>query len=116
MSVTPEGKVKKKVRDVIKKFDPDIYSFWPVPAGFGPSSLDVLICYRGFFIAVETKAKGKAPTPRQELCIEQINSALGTTFVIDGDDGVQKLEELLLWLKRTYPQSIRSLAFPPSTA
>lgn len=82
--MTPEGKVKAKVKRLLDKYKAR-YEFWPVPYGYGASTLDCLICYRGKFIAVETKAPGKKPTDRQKMIIEQIRAAGGAVFVIDGD-------------------------------
>jgi len=110
MSRTPEGKIKDKVRDVLAEFEGSphtvdtfivkhLYQFWPVPGGFGASSLDALVTYRGMFIAIETKAPGKKPTPRQLLTIAQIEGAGGKVFVIDGDEGVLALRTYLLQLR-----------------
>ena len=47
---------------------------------------DLLICYKGRFIAVELKArKGKA-TPLQEYELKRIRSAGGLAFVLYPDD------------------------------
>jgi hypothetical protein len=92
---TPEGKVKANVRKVLRNY-PDIYQYWPVPAGYGPSSLDCLICHYGVFIGIETKAPGKKPTARQDHTIRQIEQSGGTTFVIDGDP--QQLAALAAFL------------------
>lgn len=72
-----------------------LYSNWPVPAGFGTPTLDCFGCYYGMFFAVETKAPGKKPTPRQNLVIEQMREAGGAVFVIDGDEGVTRLKDWL---------------------
>lgn len=95
---TPEGKVKNKIRKMLKSYadaDAPLYSYWPVPAGYGPSSLDLIICAAGQFVGVEAKAPGKKPTPRQGKCIADIDEAGGTTVVVDGDAGVRALENIL---------------------
>ena len=104
MASTPEGKVKKMVNAVLDEFEDrltggGLYRYWPVPSGFGASSLDCLICYRGMFIAIETKAPGKKPTPRQELCIAQIKEGGGVVLVIDGAIGCHELRVILQRLK-----------------
>lgn len=106
MAVTPEGKVKKMVNAVLGEFVKTVmidgfvvevmYVWWPVPSGFGASSLDCIICYYGHFIAIETKAPGKKPTPRQQLCAAQIRAAGGKVFVIDGESGCNMLRDHLL--------------------
>ncbi len=93
--MTPEGKVKAKVRRILEKYPR--YEFWPVPSGYGVSSLDCLLCRDGKFVAIETKAPGKTPTPRQLKTIKDIESAGGKVFVIDGDQG---FAELIAYLER----------------
>jgi len=60
--------------------------------------LDVVGCYKGWFFAIEAKAKGKKPTPRQLLCIALMQESGGKVFVIDGEPGLQ---ELRTWLDAT---------------
>lgn len=92
--MTPEGKVKAKVKRLLDKFKAR-YEFWPVPYGYGASTLDCLICFRGRFIAVETKAPGKKPTDRQKMIIQQILAAGGIALVVDGDTAIDQLRETL---------------------
>jgi len=66
----------------------------PVQNGMGAPSLDFIGSYKGYFFAVETKAPGKKPTPRQEVTIETIRAAGGAVFVIDGDTS-----HLVAWLE-----------------
>lgn len=91
MAQTPEGKVKDKVKRLLKKYG--AYYFMPVQTGYGSPTLDILACYKGIFIAIETKAPGKKPTARQELTIKEIRKANGLVYVIDGD--TEQLEEML---------------------
>ena len=99
MAATPEGKVKQLVKALLGRYE-GLYQFWPVPYGMGDSSLDCLICYKGRFIAVETKAPGKKPTPRQKICIDQIEAAGGAVFVIDGEASLLALRDLLELIRR----------------
>lgn len=100
MAQTPEGRVKKKVSDLLKSVS-EIYYFMPVPSGFGESTLDYIGCYRGKLFAIETKAPGKKPTPRQMQIINAIRRAGGAVFVIDGD-----ITELQQWIRATTPDEI----------
>ena len=94
--MTPEGHVKAKVRKLLREYT-GIYVFMPVPGGFGQTTLDFLGCYRGMFFAIETKAPKKKPTLRQVTMLQDIDRAMGRTFVIAGvDDPV--IEELREWL------------------
>lgn len=96
MATTPEGRVKLKVRDLLAEYA-GMYSYWPVPSGYGKASLDILGCYRGRFFSVETKAPGKKPTLRQTMEINDIEAAMGRTFIIAGVDS-PVLKELKDWL------------------
>lgn len=91
---TPENAVKKVVDALLKKYG--CYYEKPVPGGFGKSGLDYIVCHRGRYASIETKASGKKPTPRQELTINAIRAAGGRAFVVAGDDGLDLLE---WWLK-----------------
>lgn len=92
--MTPEGKVKAAVNRIIDKYK-GVYKFMPVPSGYGPSSLDYLLCVNGNFVAIETKAPGKKPTDRQKMIIGQITRAGGVVFVIDSTDATHELEQYL---------------------
>lgn len=91
---TEEGKVKDKVKAFLhsRKVQslthpiPDAVGFYwmPVPSGRGASFLDFVICYRGRFVAVETKVADKAPTARQQFIIDMSNASGG--FVVWGED------------------------------
>jgi hypothetical protein len=90
---TPEAKVKVKVKRLLKEFE--AYQFWPVQTGFGSKTLDCLVCYCGKFIAIETKALGKTPTPLQHSTMHDIGATGGIVLVIDSDAGVEQLRKLL---------------------
>ena len=96
MATTPEGAVKRKLRKLLDEY-PDVYTYWPVPTGFGKTQLDMLGCYRGRFFNVETKAPGKKPTLRQEVELATIGQAMGKSFVIIGTDS-PVFDELRQWL------------------
>ena len=109
MAATPESKVKHMVKELFAHLELagcKPYVFWPVPSGYGPSSLDCLVCYYGIFIGIETKAPGGKPTPRQEFTISQINAAKGVTLTIDGRRGIEELEYLLLRIKACYDNRV----------
>lgn len=91
--MTPEGKVKKKVAELLKKYD--AYYFFPAMGAFGRAGIpDIVGCYRGRFFAVECKAgKGKT-TAIQEAEIEKIRKAGGKAFVIN-ETNIDLLEAYL---------------------
>jgi hypothetical protein len=94
---TQENLTKRKIRAVLNKF-PNIYDYMPVPYGYGPSSLDYLLCVSGLFVGVEAKAPGKTPTPRQHETIRRIEAAGGRVFVIDGTPNTDTCEQLERYL------------------
>jgi len=105
----PEAKIKKMVKKVLAEFSEkvtvgefhvtNLYQYWPVPAGFGASSLDCIIAYYGQAVYIETKAPGKKPTPRQELTIAEIKGAHSLVLVIDGEHGCHELRVILQKIK-----------------
>ncbi len=94
--MTPEGKVKKAVRDVCKSFSPECYLFMPVQNGMGSPALDFIGIYRGRGFSVETKAGSKGMTPRQEQTAKALRAAGATVFLVNETEG---LEELKGWLE-----------------
>ena len=97
---TPEGKVKALVKKVLVKYD--AYWHMPVVNGMGAPSLDFICCIKGQYFAIETKAPGGKPTPRQEMTIAQIRDAGGKVFVTDGDTCL-----LVTWLEEVTNASTR---------
>lgn len=93
--MTPEGRIKAKVKRLLDKYKAR-YEYWPVPYGLGASSLDCIVCFRGRFIGVETKAPGGKPTDRQKMIMRQMRDAGAAVFLIDGQNGeFERLEALL---------------------
>lgn len=91
---TPEKKVKDACLDVIRKHN--AYHFFPVTGGYGRSGVpDIIICYRGRFLAVECKAGYNKPTALQEKEMADIRKAGGDTLVIREDT----VDMLHAWFK-----------------
>lgn len=96
MARTPEGAVKARVTRILESHGDAIYRFMPVQSGLGAKTLDILVCAYGRFLAIETKAPGKKPTPLQERCAQKIMRARGVALVVDGsEDSYARLEALL---------------------
>lgn len=93
---TPESRVKTAVKRVLAKYN--VYAHWPVQNGMGAPCLDCHGCSGGRYFAIETKAPGREPTPRQEKTLDAIREAGGAVFVISDGDGVASLE---VWLAMT---------------
>lgn len=93
MAETPEKKVKKKVRALLDELG--AYYVMPVTGGYGSQGApDFLVCLRGKFIGIETKAgKGKT-TALQDLNLQKIRDAGGVALVIYETD-IDKLKHIL---------------------
>lgn len=111
---TPEARVKAKLRSILNKYD-GMYAYWPVPSGYGSTTLDVLGCYRGRFFAVETKAAGKKPTLRQTGELQKIGRAMGRTFVLIGEDYSEEFMNLEIWLDSLTRTVRDDPCIPPDT-
>lgn len=77
--MTPEGKVKDDLKKYLDSLGPDCWYYMPVPMGYGKRGVpDFIICYRGFFLAPETKrAKGGVSQPWQDRAQAEIRLAGG---------------------------------------
>ena len=82
---TPEGRVKAKVKAGLKTL-PRCHPHWPVQNGMGAPTLDNVTCVNGYYVAIETKVRGKKPTARQDATIASMRAAGAIVFVLDDDD------------------------------
>jgi hypothetical protein len=81
--MTPEGKVKKKVKDILKATT-GCWFFMPATYGFGRSGVpDIIGCYCGRFFAIECKANGNKPTALQEKAMRDIQAGGGVAWLVD---------------------------------
>ena len=98
MATTPEGKVKARVKVILK----ELFAYYTmhVTGGFGTSGApDFLVCLKGNFIGIECKAGKGKPTALQEKNLHDIAQAGGQALVIN-EDNVENLRELLIWRTR----------------
>ena len=80
--MTPEGKVKDKVKKILKSVG--AYYAMPATGGFGVSGVpDFLVCFNGHFVGIECKAGTGKTTALQERNLRDIETAGGITFVIN---------------------------------
>lgn len=87
---TPEGRVKAKCKTILK--ERGIWYYMPVQNGMGVVGIpDLICCWDGKFLAIETKAPGKirALTANQKLQIRKIKEASGYALVIDNPDTLE---------------------------
>jgi hypothetical protein len=90
--MTPEGKVKKKVKEYLQSIG--AWYYMPVSNGMGRVGCpDILVCYKGLFMAFETKAPGKIKnvTANQQREIDEIQRADGLAHVVDDVEQVKSL-------------------------
>ena len=97
MAMTPEGKVKAKVR---KKLDEaKAYYFMPATGGYGKSGIpDIVACVNGWFIGIECKAGINKPTALQQNNLNAIKASGGTALVIN-ENNINELEDCLNQIK-----------------
>lgn len=94
MAQTPEGRVKDACKALFKA--KGIWYCMPMGSGWGNSGVpDFLVCWKGRFIAIETKAPGKRSntTAMQDKQIMGIRQAGGVAVVVDD---VKQLEGIFL--------------------
>jgi Holliday junction resolvase len=93
-AMTPEGKVKRKVVEVLKKHD--VWYFFPANNGFGKSGIpDIIAIVDGHFVGVEVKSATGKPTELQKICGKQIEKAGGTWMVVSDDVTLEVLEAVI---------------------
>lgn len=65
------------------------YQHWPVPGGFGESTVDCLACVYGCFLAIETKGRRQdQPTGRQTLVLRKVRAAGGYWAIVRGLEAI----------------------------
>lgn len=92
MAMTPEGRVKAKVKAWLQARG--VWYCMPIGSGYGSSGVpDFICCWGGRFLAIETKAPGRrnGTTALQKQQIEAIQAALGVAIVVDD---VSQLDEM----------------------
>jgi len=81
----PEEAVKKKVKAILDELG--AYWFMPVAGQFGRAGIpDIIACYQGEFVAIETKAGNNKTTGLQKREIERIRDNGGIALVINEDN------------------------------
>ncbi len=101
MALTPETRVKRRVTDILRKYD--AYFFFPASNGFGRAGIpDIIACYRGQFIAIECKAGKNTTTALQRRELRAIEDAGGYALVIN-ETNIEQVETVLQQLKEARP-------------
>ena len=92
MATTPEGRVKDKIKKVLKELG--CWWYMPVPGGYGEQSLDFLCARNGRMFGIEAKAPGKKATALQKRTMKIMANHEIPSRVEDGST----LSELKLWI------------------
>lgn len=100
MAMTPEGKVKKNIKDVLNMRG--IVYCMPATYGLGCSGVsDFIACYKGQFLSIEAKAGKGTTTALQDKWLERVSAAGGWSMVVY-EGGVGILEQTLDMIERTH--------------
>ena len=97
MAMTPEAKVKKKVKEELDKMG--VYHFSPMQNGMGRAGIpDIIGCFDGQFIAIECKAGKGTTTALQERELTRIQNAGGYALVVN-ETNINQLQEITEWIR-----------------
>jgi hypothetical protein len=102
--MTPEAKVKKKVKEILKELG--AYYTMPVTGGYGNSGApDFIICIAGLFYGVECKANGGKATALQLKNHDDIRKAGGIAVIVDETNVENLRKELISYVEESKKQS-----------
>ena len=85
---------------MLKALGADCWRFMPVQTGYGSPALDYLLCFKGRFIAIETKAPGKKLTPLQESTKAAMEAAGAMVLIVDGEISLHAAREAICEIAR----------------
>jgi hypothetical protein len=95
--MTPEGKVKDKVKRLFKSMG--VYYAMPATGGYGISGVpDFLVCLKGRFIGVECKAGKGKPTALQLKNLAEIEASGGISVIVNEEN----LEQFETTMRKYY--------------
>ncbi len=96
MATTPEGRVKNRLKYMLKNHN--VWFYMPQAGPFGRAGIpDFVLIVEGRFVGVECKAgRSKRPTALQRVAMEEIENAGGKCFVVYDMDTQDELER---WIK-----------------
>jgi Holliday junction resolvase len=95
MATTPEGKVKKRAKELLDTVG--AYYFMPATGGFGRSGVpDIVGCHNGVFFGMECKSGKNIPTALQEREMKNIKKAGGEAWVVNEEN----VELIPQWLRQ----------------
>jgi hypothetical protein len=100
-AMTPEGKIKKKLVEMLKH--EKVWHYFPAANGMGRAGIPDVICIvEGQFVGIECKADAtKKPTALQLECGKQIRQAGGYWFLVFDDYSIADVEKWIqTWKNR----------------
>ncbi len=88
------------MKEAVRKFlrARGVWFYQPVQNGMGQVGIpDFVCCYKGIFIAIETKAPGKmhTVTANQQRVLDQIRDHKGLALVVDSVDSLAPVFDTL---------------------
>ena len=96
MALTPEAKVKKKVKEILDQMG--VYHFSPMQNGMGRAGIpDIIGCLDGQFLGIECKAGKGTTTALQERELTRIQNAGGLALVVN-EENMNQLWEIKEWI------------------
>lgn len=93
MAETPEGRVKRKIKELLKLHK--AYFTMPVMTGMATNgTADFAVCHRGRYAAVEAKAGKGVPSELQWVRLQEVMASGGSAMVIN-ENNLSVLEQWL---------------------
>lgn len=90
--MTPETKVKNKIRSILKKYN--VYFFMPRGTALGRNGIpDIICCINGCFVGIECKAGKNKATALQLYEQQQIKDNKGIAIVVN-EDNIDEVEAI----------------------
>lgn len=90
--MTPEAKVKNKIRSILKKYN--VYFFMPRGTALGRNGVpDIICCINGCFVGIECKAGKNKATALQLYEQQQIKDNKGIAIVVN-EDNIDEVEAI----------------------
>lgn len=90
--------LERGIKERLKKYLDSIGAYWfmPVQTGFGASTVDFLVCYKGKFYGIETKSPSvkRLATIRQEFFMERITKA-GGKCCVENSPGLESVRAMM---------------------
>jgi hypothetical protein len=105
--MTPEGKVKQTVRDILDAHA--VYYYFPVAGLMSKAGIpDIIACCAGVFLAIECKAGKNKPTALQTLTLNGMRAAGGVAIVVN-EHNMPALERLVANISKLTDSPLRGI-------